>query len=435
MQGWRDFEGRERLSLGESGDGNGSRPVLGRQIELDSYDRSEEVELDGSITTLFLTSQASDRVRLFGSFVRSDYDGDVVDEESLSGSLVSFDIGRFFAGLEEDVLAATDNPAWRGEARIEVDIDRHFGLSGRYGASSHSLDGSALITTLFLDPSTFAGASVEDVMQVIETENAYERDEDQVELVFNARSFGPFRAWAGYRLTSQNIDVSQGVAEIVIPGGQSGELDRDIDALTLGVGLRKGRVDLSLENVREDADAAVVRADYLDRDRLRARLELRIAEAVRLRGIWEDIEAENDTPGIDYNGQIDHFGATLEIEPREDLTFDVGYDSYSNDTVVTIRRPEDFTLEPSIYAEDGEALDAGVYFRRDRFELRARYSQFDNDGVLPLELDRTWIYLGVDIAGPYGVGLELQDWTYDELDFAPASFDATRYGLFLRYER
>jgi hypothetical protein len=434
IQGWRDFEGDQSLSLAPgAGAGNNPGEVIGQEISLDDYSRREETKTDGSVTRAYVTGRLGDRVRVEGEYVRSDYDSETIDQEAGSGNLISIEVRRIFSEFAETVDATTDNPAWRGEARVEAGLSDKLWLEAGYATSHREVDGWALISTLFLDTQNFAGADEEDIQRILEVHNALERDQDRFDITLTGRELGSFRAWLGYSLIDQDVTLEPDVAQIVVPGGQGGEFNRSIDAISAGVGYAAGSFSFSLDWQTEDADDAVVRTDFLERDRFRGRIVWDHREQVRITGTVEDIQAENPTPGIDYRGETLHWALDFDLTPTDGLTLRLAYDSYDADSELTFLRPETLRPAPSVYTEDGEVLDFGLLWRKGRFDVDARYSQLDNTGDRPLELDNAFLRFGVDLSDSFGIALELENWEYVEENFSLADYDADRYGLFLRW--
>ena len=70
-QGWRNFRGRESLTLAPgANNGNNPNPVLGRPVNVSELTRDEQTDVDTPFTTLYVTGQATSRIRLVGNFSR-----------------------------------------------------------------------------------------------------------------------------------------------------------------------------------------------------------------------------------------------------------------------------------------------------------------------------------------------------------------------------
>jgi len=434
IQGWRDFEGTDRLTLlpGASG-GNNSRPVLGQDVELDGYQREIRTEADTPVTTALLNGRLGDRVRLKATFAYADAEADSRDSELLSGSLVSFTLRRYFEGLDESVESRTDSPSWRGDVALGIDLLENLSVDLGYEVRDREVQGWALIQTLYLDTLNFAGTDPDDVTQLVEASTRLERTDSVASIRVAARDLGPFGLWAEYALADQEVEVWQDPVEIVVPGSQEGRFDRQVDEYGVGLTFELGTFDASLDWRSEDADSAVVRTDVVNRDRYRLRLGWELTTILRIVATAEQVEADNPADGIQLNVETDHYAVQLLLTPVKDLTFNLGYDSYQTDTATVIRRPHDFGVEPSLYSEEGEALFGGLTWKLGRFGLEAGYSSYENQGSFPFELERVFGRLAFDLTDSFALAGEVETHEYSESLFAPADFDADRYGLFLRF--
>jgi hypothetical protein len=436
IQGWRDLEARETLSLaaGEA-QGVNLEPVLGTDVTVDDLGRTVKTDADTPVTTAHLVGTVGERVRLQLSYARADLESETSSREMLEGSLVSFRISRFFHGLEDSIESRTDNPSWRGRLRATVDLTSNVVLDLGYERHHRELEGWALISSLYLDTFRFSGVDTGDVSALAEAENAYERDEKTLDVMVRADRLGPFHLWAGWSVSDTTLDVAQDIAEVVVPGGQSGSFDREIDTFEVGGGVDLGNLKLGLDLSSSDADRSILRADYIDRSRLRGRLDWSPVEWLTVLATGERIEADNDTVGIELEADTDHWAVDLDLRPVEGLLLRLAWDRYETTSRTWIRRPEDFSIEPSIHDEDGEVLEGRVEWHGGQLHLVAAYSTLDNEGSLPFCLDRVLGRVGYDISDEWGAAFEVESHDYTEEAFALADFDATRFGLFLRWRR
>jgi len=436
IQGWRDSESSERLALVPgAGAGNDPGEVLGHEVSLDAYSRKEESEAETPVTRAHVAGTVGDSLDLTATFVHADSEGETRSDEALTGSLVSFTLSRFFAGLDESVRSSTENPAWRGELTARYRLGRTLSLDGRFLRHHRELEGWALVSSLYLETLNFSGADPRDISRLVEAETGYERDEQLLDLRLTAHDVGPFTFWAAWNDVDQELDLEADVAEIIIPGGQSGLYERGVSRYAFGFDVSGDNAELSFDWGTEDADTAVVRTDFLERDRVRARFSFRPGEAVRVTGTAEIIEAENGAEGIGFSADTEHYAVDLEVTPVDAFGVRVAYDSYDTSSEVTVRRPEDFGLDLSLHAERGEVVEAGIMGKAGSFTYDAGYSTLENRGSFGFELDRIFSRLGVDFTDTIGASVEVETWDYREQSFTLADFDSTRYGVYLRWHR
>jgi hypothetical protein len=436
LQGWRDLEVRETLRLAP-GEGDGVNPgtVLGTDVTVDELGRTVRTDADTPVTTANLVGTLGSRVRLQLAYARADLDSETSSDETLSGSLVSFRISRFFAGLDESISGRTESPSWRGAVHAGIDIADNVVLDLGYQRRHRELEGWALISSLYLDTLRFSGADAGDVNVLVEAENAYERDEDVLDATLRVSQLGPVYAWAGWSMTDTSLDVAEDVAQIVVAGGQSGSFDREIDSLEVGAGVELGDLKLSLDYATSDADRSIMRTDYLDRSRVRGRVDWHPVEWLTVLATAEQIEAENDTTGIDLDSDTDHWAVDLDLRPVESFLLRLAWDRFETTSTTWLRQPQDYAVVPSVHEEEGELLEGSIQWQREALRLSAGYSTLDNDGSLPFTLDRVFGRVAYDVTQTWGAALEVEAHDYTEEGFALADFDATRYGVYLRWRR
>ncbi len=436
IQGWRDFEGTDRQTLapGESA-GNNPGTILGQEIALEDFDRTNRTTADTPVTTFHITGRVTETSRFVASYVRADAEGDTTMDESLSGSLVSFQLSRFFQGLDRSVRSRTDNPFWRGEARFDWDISQNVGMQVGYEIRDRQLEGWSLITSLFSDTLNFGGLDPEDIETLVEAETGYEREDSIANLRFDFRNLGAFSLWAEAAINDQDLDLSADVSQIVLPGGQEGEYERRISSFDVGGMATFGDFKILLDVVGQDADDVIVRTDFNDRLRVRGRLDWSISRIFRVLLTAEAISSDNDASDIGYEAETERYAVDLNINPTDNLALRLAYDSYSTDTEMPIRLPQSFEIVPSAYVEEGDLFDGGFTWKIWLLTIDAAYSTFENSGSFPFEMDRAMARVAVDITKSIGIAGEYENWDYSEDMFPIADYDADRYGIYLRWRR
>src|SRR5204862_7638654 len=103
--------------------------------------------------------QLTKRVRLIGNYVRLAADGDGNERQLASGSFASFDINRFFNGLDESVASRSRNNTWRGGLRGELALAPGVDLFAGYQTEHRDLQGGALVSPIFQQSVTFGRAA------------------------------------------------------------------------------------------------------------------------------------------------------------------------------------------------------------------------------------------------------------------------------------
>jgi hypothetical protein len=431
-QGWRDFSGRETLGLapGEGG-GNSPRPVLGVDVGLDDFDRTTTTDAETPVTTAAVRGALGDKVRVMASYVLADAESETSLTEQAAGSLVSFGLSRFFSGLEQSVASRTENPSWRGEARVEVDFTSKLRLDVGYEARNRELDGWALISTMFLDTMSFGGLDTGDIDTLVDARTAYEREESIVNARLNVRDLGPFVLWAEGAVAEQDLDLAGGTWQPVFAFDRRDEYDRRISSFGLGAAVIFNGGRFSLDVASDSADNTIVRTDFENRDRVRARLDWNGIEWFRVLLTGELIERTNSYTR--YDADTEHYALDLGFMPWDWLTFRLAADSYTTESAIPVRVPHDFSIELSRHLEEGVLYEAGVLLNFKRFHADLGYSNFENTGSFELDTTRGFARLGFDATDSFGIILELESNEYTEKVLTLADFDAARYGVFIRW--
>jgi hypothetical protein len=434
IQGWRNFEATEHAVLAAgAGGGNNANEYLGVDPTLDSFVRTSERDASTPVTTAHVHGQVSEVIDLAASFVYADGEGDGRTDDLLGGSLVSYQLNRYFQGLDDSVSQRTENPFWRGDARVGFRLGPKADLNLVFDSRHRELEGWALIRSLYLETLNFSGADASDIEQLVDIRNGYERDDTRVEAQFAAHGLGPFSVWFHLGSTDTDLDVVQDVAEIVLPLGQEGSFGRTVTHLALGGRLDVGNVAVSAEAIHEDADDVVMRTDFQNRLRLRLRLDWRPCDWFEFLGTAEKLSSDASHTG--YSGTTDHWAVDVGLQPAADFWVRAAWDHYDTASSLLIRNPANWATLASDHQEGGDMLEGSLEWRRDTYGITAGYSNFENEGSFPFEIERVFGRAFWDFADHYGAALEIEQHDYTEALLPIADFEASRYAVFVRYRR
>ncbi len=433
-QGWRSLESDETLSLSElGGAGNNPGSVLGRTVGATLITRSGTTEVDTPFTTAFLTAEVLPRMKLTGSFVRFSAKSDAFDDEAASGTFISFPISRFFGSLDESITSRAKNTTWRGSARAEVILTDKLDLMGGFRSEHREMSGDALIRTVFLDTTTFGGVSTGDIQELISADSTLDRDVDTIEAALAARALGPFSVRVGVSQSKFDFAVDPDIAEIVVPGNQGGDFERKVNTIDLVASYTKSLFSVGASYRRDDADDAVLRTDYLGRDRLRLRAAFRTpANRFRVGLVAENLDQDNREDGIGFDAEVRQYTADVELALIPSVRLRTAYSILRADSTVVIRRPETFALDTSVHSEDGDAIELGFALDLAPFTIDAGASRFDNEGSIAFNVDRYRARIVYDFLAHTGVAAEWNRDDYDE-DAPFGAFRSNRFGVFVRY--
>jgi hypothetical protein len=434
LQGWRRYRETENLSLAPgAGAGNNPGTVLDKNLNLSSLTRSSVTDVNTPTTSVFLRGFATDAVQLIGFYTRANASGDSTDQENLNGSLVSFDLSRFFTRLADNSSSRVQNTMWRVGGRVEWHVLDGIDVTGGFVQRHAKWDGQDLVTSLFTGTSSFSGVSLADLQTILDARTSVERIEDVWDAQVSAKAFGPFGVRAGYSRIEQDLTVTQDSSEILVPGGQGGDFTRNIDriegALTFGMGPFFAAAEASWD----DADRSVLRTDYLTRNRERVRATWKGFPwlTIGATGLW--VDQENDTLGINSEGSSRQYTGDLTLMPVKPLRLRGAYSKLQADNRIPIRAPETFTTLDSVNREDGELWEAGFGLKLDKLAIDGFWTRFANEGSYEYRLYRGGARLDFDATAHLGL---VGEWSVDRyLDYqiSTSSFRANRYGVYLKW--
>lgn len=439
IQGWRKFHEVETQSLvAGAGNGDNSGTVLGVPVSLNDFNRTTKADTNTPVTNAFVTGRLGDRVKLIGSYIHAAADGDTGSQEDLTGNLVSFEISRFFGGLSDTTSSRARDTAWRGSGRAEVNLAEGIDFIAGYSKNHTELDGFALVSSLYLDSVTFGGQDPKDLLAVLQANTSIERTNEVYDGRLEARALGPFAVHVGWSQTNQDITVNEDPSEIVLPGDQDGTFRRKIRTLEAGATFAQSGVTLGADYRRERADEPVLRTDFLDRDRYRLRAAWSLKQVFQLSATAERIDQSNDQTGIGYHGRIRQYGGTVEGWPAKVLRLHFSAEKYQANSKILFRVPQDFSVDQSINREDGRSLEGGLSLQLAPVTFDGAYGQFKNDGSFPFKIDRASVRASVDVTKNASFIAEWRKDKYRESSAAEnglGSYDANRYGLYLRWRQ
>ncbi len=433
IQGWRKTTSTETNTL-IPGAGTGVNPGTYLELHptLNDLTRVTNSDANTPVTNAVVVGRFS-RIKLIGSYVRANGEGDTESAESLTGNLLSYPISRFFTGLSETVSSRAKNKMWKGEGRLEVNVVEGVDVSAGYTRRHKELDGIALLNSLYTGTVAFVGKDTKDVLSIVNAQTALERTEDVYEVAASARALGPVSLRVGWSQADQDLTVTQDPYEIVVPGHQGGSFERSVRRIEGAASVNHKGVMFNAEYRHETADQAVLRTDFTKRDRLRLRLSYTLGDTLRLGLHVTGVNQTNDGVGNDLDGRSRTWGADVEASPWKGLRLRLGANRFTNDSSLSILQPYDYSLGSSIHEERGTDLSGGVSYTLDPATFSLGVSRFENKGFYPFDIDRARLSVEVGFAKQLGVVGEWGFDSYHEPNRGSASYDANRYGIYLRW--
>ena len=436
LQGWRQFRGSETTSLAP-GAGNGNNPgtILNVPITLSSQSRTAKTDVDTPVTSAVVTGKLGSAVRLTANYVRADADTEDSQSESLAGSLISYQLLNYYKTLAETSSATSNALYWRGGIRADLHLAKGFDLSAGYNRRSRELDGYALITDLYGGLMTFPQIDPADVTTIVESRTRMEREEDMYDVRMSIKPSGPFSFRIGYAVNDADITVVNDPSEVVVSGGQGGTFARKVGTLDAGVLFSHSNLTLGVDYVVQDADNAVVRTDFIDRNRLRLRGTWAPAKWFRIGATAENVDTTNDNGGYEFDGSWNTYAGDLEVTPWQFLSFRFGLGRFEGDTTMPYRVPQTWGTATSAYTERGNSWEGGVTVNVKPLLFTALVRSFENTGSYAYDLVKARLRAQLDFSKALGLALEWDMDDYNEKGMSYGSamdYKADRYGVYLR---
>lgn len=436
-QGWRRYDSHESLQLAIPGTGNNTGPVLGHDITASTINRDTQMDGRTPFTNAYVTGTIGSRVRLTGNYVHFSAHASGPENETASGSFASFEISRFFNGLNETVDSTAKNSTSRGGAQAEVNIIEGVDFLGGFEREHRDLSGSALVNTIYFNSITFGGADQKDLATVLNAQSSFKRDIDTLNASVVARAVGPFSFRAGVVETKEDVNVGPDLSEIVVPGpSQGGSFSRRVTTLDVGGNYSAHGFSLGASFKRDHANDPILRTDFINRDRIRARAAWSGGphNFLRIGAVAEKSTPKNDRDGFAYDARIATYSGDVTLVPVDKLRLYASASRYRADTTILYRRPETFALDTSYHKENGRAVEGGIGYEFTRAGLDAGLSRFENIGTYPFTIDRYHARVTFDIRGNAGIAAEWDRDKYSE-SLALGDYDANRYGIYLRWRQ
>jgi hypothetical protein len=434
IQGWRKYVSNENVSLVPgAGAGNSTGTVLGNPVNATSIVQYARTDVNTPVTTAVVTITPISRLKLLGTYVRANAESEDHSEESSRGSFVSFQLARFFSGLDQATDANAQTKNWRGSGRAELNIIEGLDLTAEYFERHRELTGYALISNLYIDASTFAGLDKKNITDVLTANTSLERTDKVLEGTLSYKALGPVALRVGYGTDKQEITVTEDPSEIVVPGSQGGSFTRNVSRLDGGASFRMAGFFVDADYQRSQADVPVVRTDFISRDRYRAKAGYGFGTLLKLALSAEQVDTKNDWPGIDRDGRMRQYGGDLTVNPFKDLFLRASAHRFQGDNTITYRVPQNFNLATSVYAEDGKSFDLGLGYSLGPIAFDGSFARLDNYGDNPFRADRSRLAADFTLTKQVAFVFEWDHDKYTESQDHWGDFDANRYGLYLRF--
>ena len=439
IQGWRHYLWTDTATLQPgAGNGNIDFPIFGQNVTADGITRTTDSKINTPVTSAWVTGKFLGRIKVIGSYIRANASGPATDSiEADTGNFVSFELARFFSGLNETITSSAHTDYWRGSARAEINLAANVDLTGGWTERRRSLDGTALVSSLFVDAVTFGGVSVGDLQRVIDSDTSLERMDRTYDATVTARLLGPVSANAGWSQTHQ--DVTFGADPDLLAAGEGDRFSRVVNTYGGGVTFSQAGFTLGADYRRDHADRPIFRSDFINRDRYKVRAGWSWKDLVRIGGTWQETHANDAIVEIGYNTRVRELAGDLEVGPiAKVLTIHGSAGEFKVDRDILIRQPQDFDIAESVQKELGHTWEGGLRLAWERFTLDGAFLWMGNDGSIPFTINRVRARAEAFVTKNVGIAGE---WWRDQYGEKPAfdqagslaNFNGNRYYVGLHW--
>jgi len=260
-----------------------------------------------------------------------------------------------------------------------------------------------------------------------------ERTEDLAHVAISARP-GPWGFRVGASQTEQSVTVTPDLSEIVVPGSsQGGTFSRKIQTYDALATFAAHGFSVGASWKHDHADQAILRTDFVDRDRQRLRAGWN-NKRVRFGAMAEQSTPRNKDPNFNYRSRIRSFTADGSFAPVDRFSVYASASRYRADSHIIYLRPETLAPDTSFHAEDGRSVEGGATYTMTGLTLDAALSRFRNTGTYPFKITRLRSRLTYDFTPAIGIATEWdRDRYIEELGFG--NYEASRYGIYLRWRQ
>jgi hypothetical protein len=440
MQGYRQYRLRDVVSLVPgAGSGNVDFPILGQNVTADGIDRTTNSKTNSPVTNVWITGHPLDKLTLTGSYIRADQNASTDSAETDSGNFVSFQISRFFTGLDDAINSSAKTNYWRGSARADYEFGGGIGVTGGWTERSRELTGSALANSLYTDTATFGNVPTGDILQAVRSDTSLHRDDRTFDVSVQDRQLGPFAVNVGWSQTHQDVDFGGEFSSLLEPGVGPGEYDRTVNTWGGGFTLRCLGLTLGGDYRHDHADQLIFRSDFLSRDRYKFRVGWDWKETVHVGATYHETRSRDDEPAIDYRAVTREFTGDVSVDLfQHTVTIHGSGGELMVDRSILILQPQDFSIVPTAQDELGHTWEGGVTVSLKGFTLDGAYLWMGNEGSIPFSINRTRIRAEYFLTANLGLeGEWLRDKYLERFAFDQAgplaNFNANRYGIFVHW--
>jgi hypothetical protein len=433
-QGWRKtVENDVQTLVPGKGAGDYPNPVLGQTLKLTSYSNSSDTTVNQPITNAAVSAQFCPRCRVTGTYIHTGGNLDANDNENASGNMVNFALGSFYSGLSETQAPRAGNSFWRGAVRAEYGLGENVDFVAGWRQSHRDENGSALISTLFVNAVAFTGFDP-NILVNTSIYNHMVRDDEVWDASVVIRKVGPVSIRGGYSYTKQDLTLSESLAEIVVPiGGQGGVYERNFHTVKAGLTFAMAGFTVLGDYSTSGANTAIVRTDFQDQQTFKIRGSWTLKNFLTVGGSGQWVDNSNSGVGLGLSSKYRFYSGNISITPWKPLTVGFQWGQIDNDTSIPILIPQTLATVTSIYAEKGNSYEVNLGLSLDVFMLTASAMRFENQGNAAFTIDRARVRGEIPFAKQFSI---IGEWAYDKYNETInlyGDYKANTIGAYLRW--
>ena len=373
------------LSPGFQG-GNSDRPIFGRDVVLNNYQGSNDVEGTIPFSTAVGVYQPFDTLLLRGKVSYSMADVNSSFSEVIDGTFFSFPLQAFYQGSEQQALGAAKRPNLFGDVSVTWQPFERLRILERLNIRRSHVSGSAQIQNAFLNVDPLLQPGIIDRLETssfLDTFLSRNSTSQELQGIFYVSR--QFSVRAGHRFEHKEVQLPERFA-----------WDRNV--LILGTTYEfSARNTLALEYELGRTDQAIFRTDVVDFYRLRLRGRFHPMESLQMSGSVTMFDHDNDIPEIDLTSRQRNYTLQFTYTPLPRISVSGAYERSNIDSDLLFTVPQDFQTDRSIYAERGDYANLFLSLLLRNARLDVGYSVWGTVGNFPLNYHQPMARLEVPL--------------------------------------
>jgi len=323
--------------------GNSDRPIFGRDVVLDNYQGTNDVEGTIPFSTAVGVYQPFDTLLLRGKVSYSMADVNSNFSEVIDGTFFSFPLSAFYQGAEQQARGAVKRPNLFGDFSATWQPFERLRILERLTIRRSHVSGSAQIQNAFLNVDPLLQPGIIDRLETSSLVDTFLSRNLTIQELQGIFYLSPqFSVRAGHRFEHKEIELQERFA-----------WNRNI--LILGTAYEfSARNTLALEYELGRTDQPIFRTDVVDFYRLRLRGRLHPTESLQVSGSVTLFDHDNDIPEIDFTSRQRSYALQFTYTPVPRISISGGYERRDMDTDLLFIVPQTFLPDRSIYSERGD---------------------------------------------------------------------------------